>query len=80
MARTGGRGAGRAQSFAGFGGVDVARDHAAVRAGALHAVEIDAGFFREAAGERRGEDAVAAARAGCTFTRRACACAALPTA
>ena len=53
---------GAPQAFAGFGALDVARDHPAMRAGALHALQIDAGVLRQAARERRGEDAVAVRR------------------
>ena len=47
----------RFQALAGFGVLDIARDDAAMRAGAVDARELDAGFLGEAARQRRREDA-----------------------
>ena len=52
-------GSGRAQALARLRGIDVARNHAAVRTRALHAAEIDAGLLREAARQWRRKDAIA---------------------
>ena len=52
-----GRGGRRLQALAGFRALDVARDNAAVRAGAGDARKVNADVLGEAAGERRREDA-----------------------
>ena len=52
-----GRGGRRFQALAGLGALDVARNDAAMRAGAVDARQFDAGFLGETAGERRREDA-----------------------
>ncbi len=51
-------------ALAGPGRLDVAGDDAAMRAGAAHAAELDAGGLGKAARQRRGKDAVAAVARG----------------
>src|ERR1019366_7064431 len=45
------------QPLAGFGFLDIPRDHAAMRAGAGDARKLDAGVLGDAAGQRRRKDA-----------------------
>ena len=66
--------AGSAGGAAGLARLDVGLDDAAVRARALELREIERPSRRDALGERRGEDAVAARR-GCRLRRRGLAAA-----